>query len=94
MCIHICIHTYTYIYICCSTWEASAGPYKSDPPVTPLLHPARIRLFRASPPDPDSCPLFGRHYLSNATCLIRPHLFFACFVASRITITCYMIRHF
>ena len=29
---------------------------------------------------------FGRHYLSNATCLIRPCLFHACFKVSRITI--------
>ena len=34
----------------------------------------------------------GRHYLSNATCLIRPHLFYACFAASRITIIRYIIR--
>ena len=38
-------------------------------------------------------PLLGWLYLSNATCLMRPHLFYACFVAPRITITCYMIRH-
>ena len=36
----------------------------------------------------------GRHHLSNATCLIRPHVFYALFVVSRITIICYMIRHF
>ena len=29
---------------------------------------------------------FGWHYLSNATCLMRPHLFYAGFVVSRITI--------
>ena len=37
---------------------------------------------------------FGRHYLSNATCLIRPHLFYAFFVVSTITMHCYMVRHF
>ena len=36
----------------------------------------------------------GWHYLSNVTCLIRLHLFYACFVVSRITIMCYIIRHF
>ena len=35
---------------------------------------------RRSPPD----PTIGRHYLSNATCLIRPHLFYALFTVSRI----------
>ena len=33
------------------------------------------------------------HYLSNATCLTRPHVFYACFVVSRSTISCYTIRH-
>ena len=37
---------------------------------------------------------FWWHYLSNATCLIRLHLFYACFVVSRITIICYSIHHF
>ena len=35
----------------------------------------------------------GWHYLSNATCLIQPHLFYALFVVSRITILSYIIRH-
>ena len=36
----------------------------------------------------------GWLYLSNATCLMRPHLCYACFVVSRSTIICYIIRHF
>ena len=36
----------------------------------------------------------GWHYLSNATRLMQPHLFYASFVVSRITITCYIIYHF
>ena len=36
----------------------------------------------------------GRHYLSNATCLIRPHLFYALFMVSRITTICKSIRNF
>ena len=36
----------------------------------------------------------GWHYLSTATCLMRPHSCYACFVVSRITIICHMIRHF
>ena len=34
--------------------------------------------------------VFVWRYLSNATCMIRPRLFYACFVASRITILCYV----
>ena len=36
---------------------------------------------------------FGWHYLSNATCVVRPRLSYAFFVVSRITIICYVIRH-
>ena len=42
---------------------------------------------------PEGILVMGWHYLSNATCLIRPHLLYACFVVSRI-ISCYIIRHF
>ena len=34
-------------------------------------------------------------YLSNASCLVRPRLFYACFVVSTIIIiVCKIIRHF
>ena len=33
----------------------------------------------------------GWHYLSNATCLMRPHSFYACFVVSRIITSCQVI---
>ena len=36
----------------------------------------------------------GWYYLSSTTCLMRPRLFYVCFVVSGITISCYMIRHF
>ena len=36
----------------------------------------------------------GWNYLSDATCLMRPHLFCACFVVSRVTMICYIIRNF
>ena len=35
---------------------------------------------------------FGRHCLCNATCLIRPHLFYALFIVSRITIMNICVR--
>ena len=37
---------------------------------------------------------FGWHYLSTATCLMRPRLFYVLFVVSRITIICCVARHF
>ena len=53
---------------------------------------------RASPSAPQArlpqARLLGWHYFSNATCLIRPHSFYACFVVSRITIIHQLIRHF
>ena len=36
----------------------------------------------------------GWHYSSEATRMMRPRLFYASFVVSRITIICYIIRHF
>ena len=36
---------------------------------------------------------FGWHYLSDATCLIRPRLFYALFIVSRITTLCQIIRN-
>ena len=38
---------------------------------------------------------FGWHYLSNATCLMRPRLYiYVFFVVSRITIGCYIFAKF
>ena len=34
------------------------------------------------------------HYFSKTTCLIRPDSLYACFVVSRINISCYVARHF
>ena len=36
----------------------------------------------------------GWHYLSDATCRTRPHLFCALFIVSRVTIICQRINHF
>ena len=38
--------------------------------------------------------LGGTSYLPNATRLIQPRLFYACFVVSRAVILCHIIRHF
>ena len=49
----------------------------------------------ASPQAPHSAPTkIGWYYLSNATCLMRPRLFYAMLVVSMIIIICYIIRHF
>ena len=53
-----------------------------------------IYIYREREREREICIHLGWHYLSNATCLIQPHLFYACFVVSRITTLCYMIRHF
>ena len=37
--------------------------------------------------------IVGWHYLSSATCLIRPHSCYVFFVVSRSTIMCYILRH-
>ena len=39
-------------------------------------------------------PDMGWHYLSKATCLTRPHLFYASFVVSRVVVICNMICTF
>ena len=56
-------------------------PRGSEPPGEAPLIP------RVPPTD------IGWQYLSNATRLMRPRLFHARFVMSRITISCHMIRH-
>ena len=38
--------------------------------------------------------LLGWHYLSSATCMIWPRLFYALLIVSRITLTCHMLCHF
>ena len=38
--------------------------------------------------------LLGWHYLSNATCLMRPRLFYALCIVSKITIICQFARPF
>ena len=55
--------------------------------------PRGAQPVEAYPPDA-ARQLLGRHYLSNATRLMRPHLFHALFIASKITILCQTIRHF
>ena len=44
-------------------------------------------------PGQQVCRIFACQYLSNATRLMRPHLFHARFVVSRSTTMCQLIRH-
>ena len=39
----------------------------------------------------DMLQSIGWHYLSNATCLIRPHFFYVLFIVPRITMICYIL---
>ena len=48
---------------------------------------------RGLPQTTRATALFWWHYLSNATCVIRPHLFYALFIASRIIMCCYILCH-
>ena len=51
-------------------------------PIAPEFYPVCSRRL------PGVC---GWHYLSNATCLMRPRLFYACFVVWRTIVICYTI---
>ena len=75
---HIHIHVYIYIYT--HTYKHSATAMSTRP---------IIRTSASAWP-----PTFGWPYLSIATCLMRPRLFYALFVVSRITMICYILHHF
>ena len=66
-----------------------------DGPVAEALG-VGVLLGRVQRHDPqhllDLLVVLGQHYLSNATCLIRPPLCYVCFVVSRSTIHCCIIR--
>ena len=62
----------------CEARKASKGPGK--------------RRSGPSPGGESAVALLGWHYLSNATCLIRSHLLYACFILSRIIVSRYMIH--
>ena len=65
-----------------------SGFYRSDAPTSRAApRPRSARAARRAVP-------IRWHYLSDATCLTRPHLFCTCFVGSRITVLCYMICNF
>ena len=53
----------------------------------PSRHTVRPRARRDASTRRDAA-MAGRHYLSNATCLIQPHFFYAHFVVSRIILCC------
>ena len=62
---------------------------------TQILAPnAKERNFWSEPRRRKSLIHIRWHYLSNATCLIRPHLFYVCFAVPRITIICYIACRF
>ena len=50
---------------------------------------ATLAVYPRKPPFPH--PFSGRHYLSNATCLTKPHLLYVRFVVSRIAVPYFAI---
>ena len=58
----------------------------------PDLHGGALAGVPQRPQESEA--LLGWHYLSNATCLVRPHLFCALFVATKIIMSCQMTPHF
>ena len=94
--LHICIYIYIYttsiyIYIYIHLAWASRAPERARQGLEQLLgvlrgpHPGEGRIKKHY--------AFGWRYLSRATCLMRPRLFYVCFVLSRIIISRYIIHH-
>ena len=99
ICVYVCVYTYIYIYInkythiilysslamaalgegrfAACRWRA--GSEQTEP--------------RAKVGPEEIVPTFGRHYLSNATCLIQPHWLHELFIVSMIMLTCYILHH-
>ena len=66
--------------------------YRSDhQAATARMRLAEQAIVRVPTPCRSTSPFSD---LGGATCLIRPHLSYACCVVSRITTSCYMIHHF
>ena len=75
--------------------RASRGCTGRAAPAAALGRGPRAPTPLAAPPARARAASFlGRHCLSNATCLIRPQLFYVCFVVSMSTIMCYILRQF
>ena len=94
--IYIYIHTYTYIYAAgtgdCARWsETNKHTGESRPPWQADHNPCLVMW--ASTRHSQNGVVIGWHYLSNATCLMRPRLFRAFFVPSMSTIMCYILHH-
>ena len=85
--IHTCMYVYIYIYIytlcVCIYLSLSLSIYIYIYTHTHIY----TYVYIATP------PAIGWHYLSNTTCLMRPHLFDVCFVVSRIIILCETSHH-
>ena len=92
--IYICMYIYIYIYICiCMCIHIYMYIYIYMYILSNRYSRSRSRSHKQSLSQSQSQSCAG-HYLSNATRLMRPRLFYVFFAASRITIVCYSIRHF
>ena len=79
LCIYMCNYVYMYIYIYIYIYTCIDGPLGLQQAPLPLPGvEARVGAAGAHGPEA-AVEAFGWHYLSNATSLIRPHLFYALF---------------
>ena len=95
---HACMHTYTcmymyihiYIYIHCIYIYIHVYIYVC---VYIYIYRHSELPLRRDADEESAHVLFGQHYLTNATCLMRPHSSCACFVVSRISVICQIVCH-
>ena len=92
---YIHIRTYIiYIYIEIALQSLSEQPKTAPDPFQTGGRLCQVCRSCSIPPATRLfCAWFGWHDLSNSTCLMQPHSFYACVVVSRMTIIRYMIRH-
>ena len=84
--VYVCIYIYVYMYIHIYIYIYIYTHYMLHASIMlyyelSLLAARLLVLDRA---------LIGRHYLSSATCQIRPHSLYALFIVSRIITLCYI----
>ena len=92
-------HHYFRQELCPATrWDS---PFSGNRGADLIVAAAKSASFAFSSLESDlspGSPLLGDrvrlHYLSNAAFLIWPHLFYTCFVVSRIAVICQIVRHF
>ena len=87
------IYVYTCIYIYIYMYRERERDHVNIIIIIIINHDMITSSCGAGPPPRSVGVVLGWHYLSNATCLIRPHLLYALFIVSRVIISCHIIRH-